>query len=96
VNKSLLTEVCAPLSIVSKKPIKKQGGALIFKGLPQDGGWADKKNLLVSHFNKYLSKEPNFSRIHLAEQYLLRPWSHYGRQVINLKDFTKGIMSLLI
>jgi hypothetical protein len=49
VNKSPLTKECEPLSIVSIKPIKRQGGALNFKGLPQDGGWADfKKNLRAS------------------------------------------------
>jgi hypothetical protein len=43
----------------------------IFIGLSQDGGWANfSKNLLASFFNKYLSNEPNFSRIHLAGQYL--------------------------
>jgi len=41
------------------------------KGLSQDGGWADfHKNLCASLFNKYLSNEPYFSQIHLANQYL--------------------------
>jgi len=41
------------------------------KGLSQDGGWVDfHKNLCASLFNKYLSNEPNFSQIHLANQYL--------------------------
>jgi hypothetical protein len=44
----------------------------IFKGLSQDGGRADfSKNLRASIFNKGLSNEPNFGRIHLAGQYLV-------------------------
>ncbi len=43
----------------------------IIKGLSQDGGRADCfKNLLASLISKDLSKEPNFSQIHLAGQYL--------------------------
>ncbi len=43
----------------------------IFKELSQDGGRVDfSKNLCASLFNKYLSNEPYFSRIHLAGQYL--------------------------
>jgi hypothetical protein len=41
----------------------------IFKGLSQDGGWADfSKNVRASLFNKGLSNEPNFGQIHLAGQ----------------------------
>ena len=43
----------------------------IFKGLSQDGGQADfSKNLRTSLFNKGLSNEPNFGRIHLVGQHL--------------------------
>jgi hypothetical protein len=57
--------------VVSEHLIKKQGGNLNFNGLSQDGGRADfTKNLLTSLFLKYLSNEPNFSRIHFAGQYL--------------------------
>ncbi len=43
----------------------------IFEGLSQNGLWADfSKNLRASLFNKGLSNEPNFGRIHLAGQYL--------------------------
>ncbi len=43
----------------------------IFKGLSQDGGWADfSKNLCDTSFYKDLSNEPNFGLIHLAGQYL--------------------------
>jgi hypothetical protein len=38
---------------------------------PTGWEWADfSKILRTSLLNKYLSKEPNFSRFHLAEQYL--------------------------
>ncbi len=41
------------------------------KGLSQDGGQADfSKNLRTSLFNKGLSNEPNFGRIHLVGQHL--------------------------
>jgi hypothetical protein len=43
----------------------------ILKGISQDGGRADFcKILRASLFNNDLSNEPNFSRIHLAGQYL--------------------------
>ncbi len=46
-------------------------GRGIFKGLSQDGGWADfSKNLRASLLYKGLSKEPNLGWIHLAGQYL--------------------------
>ncbi len=41
-----------------------------FKGLSLDGGRADLKSLYDASFNKDLSNEPNFDRIHLAGQYL--------------------------
>ncbi len=42
----------------------------IFKGLSQDGERADfSKSLRASLFNKGLSNEPNFGRIHLAGQH---------------------------
>jgi hypothetical protein len=45
--------------------------ARILKGLSQDGGRVDfSKNLHAAVFNKYLSSEPDFARIHLAGQYL--------------------------
>jgi hypothetical protein len=76
VNKSLLTEECAPLSIVSKKPIKRQGGALNFKGLPQGGGWADfKKNLRASLF-----------LINTYQMNLISAVTIQGRQGIYLKN----------
>jgi hypothetical protein len=47
-------------------------GAVTFKGLSQDGGWADfyKKSPRLPLFNKGFSNEPNFVRINLAGQYL--------------------------
>ncbi len=51
---------------------KKQGCALNFKGLSQDGGRTYfSENLRTSLFNKYPSNEPNFSRIHSG-------WTTYG------------------
>jgi hypothetical protein len=38
VRKRPLTELCAPLAIASKYPLKKQGGALNLQRFSQDGG----------------------------------------------------------
>jgi hypothetical protein len=43
---------------------------VIFKGLSHDGGQADFSKKPLRLFNKNLSNEPNFGRIHLAGQYL--------------------------
>ncbi len=44
-----------------------------FKGISHDGGWADfSEKLPRLSFNKDLSNEPNFRRIHLAGQYILK------------------------
>jgi hypothetical protein len=51
--------------------LKNKEAHSYFKGLSEDGGWADfLKNLCDTSFNKDLSNEPNFGRIHLAGQYL--------------------------
>jgi hypothetical protein len=50
---------------------RKQGRALTLKGLSEDGGGRIfLKSLRDTSFNKDLSNEPNFGRIHLAGQYL--------------------------
>jgi hypothetical protein len=49
-----------------------------FKGLSQDGRGADfSENLRASLFNKDLSNEPNFRRIHLAGQSLLNILNYF-------------------
>ncbi len=68
-NKKAVTELCTPLAIVSKYPIKKQGSALNSKELSKDRGRAE-FYLRTSLFNKYLSNDSNFRRVHLVEQYL--------------------------
>jgi hypothetical protein len=51
--------------------LKNKEAHSYFKGLSEDGGGADfLKSLRDTSFNKDLSNEPNFGRIHLAEQYL--------------------------
>jgi hypothetical protein len=70
-KKRPLTELYAPLAIVSVLPIKKQEGNLNFYGLSQDGGRTDfSENLYASLFNDEQSNEPTFSQIHLAGYYL--------------------------
>jgi|LakMenEpi03Aug12_release.lakeMendotaPanAssembly.Ray.scaffolds.fasta_scaffold788452_1 hypothetical protein len=70
-NKRPQTELCALLAMRILIASSSTGWRGIFKGFLQDRGRADcSKNLLVSLFNKGLSTEPTFSRIHLAEQYL--------------------------
>ncbi len=51
--------------------LKNRRRSHTFKGLSLDGGRADfAKKLRNASFNKDLSNEPNFDRIHLAGQYL--------------------------
>jgi hypothetical protein len=51
--------------------LKNKKAHKYFKGLMEDGSrWIFLKNLRETSFNKDLSNEPNFSRIHLAGQYL--------------------------
>jgi hypothetical protein len=50
----------------------------IFKGLSQDGGWADfSKNLPASLFNKSLSNGPIFGRLLLTGQSVPCTFQHY-------------------
>jgi hypothetical protein len=63
----------------------------IFKRLSQDGGRADfSKNLRPSPFSKYLSHEPNFSRINLAGQY---PYLEAERDPILLNNYVSNSMN---
>jgi hypothetical protein len=61
----------------------------IFKGLSQDGGRVDfYNNLGASLFNKCLSKEPNFARIHSAGQTF--------NLLIQLIDMTKKVNVMVL
>ncbi len=63
-----LLRICPFKCLIADYCIKWHG---IYKGLSHDGGWEDfSKNPRASSFNKDLSNEPNFGRIHLAGQYL--------------------------
>jgi hypothetical protein len=69
VNERPQLELCALLAIWILIANEMYELARNFKGLSQDGGWAKfYKNLPVFIFNKNLSNEPNFSRIHLSRQ----------------------------
>ncbi len=66
----------------------------IFKGLSHDGGQADfSKNRRASSFNKDLSNEPNFGRIHLAGQVPLKVPKCEIFHLFDFHDFY-GIKSL--
>jgi hypothetical protein len=70
-NKRPLTELCALLTVRILIANSCTKWRCSFKGLSQDGERADfSKNLHASLFNEYLSIEPDFSRIHIAGQYL--------------------------
>jgi len=68
-NFGILSLQCAPLSIVYKKPIKKQGGALNFKG-----GRAD-----------FLKISAPLSLINVYQMNLISAGAIYGRHGIYLK-----------
>ncbi len=63
------------MSIVYKKPIKKQGGALNFKGLSREGGRADLKKISAS-----------LALINNYQMNLISAVTIQGRQGIYLKD----------
>jgi hypothetical protein len=72
VNKRPLTELCAPLAICFQIANSCSKWRCNFKGLSQHGGRADFSKNPAPHslMTTYRMNEPNFSRIHLAGQYL--------------------------
>ncbi len=64
-------ELCVPLGIMNLIAKYCRRWHRIFKGLSQDGESAHiSKSICASLFNKNLSNEPSFGRIHLVGQYL--------------------------
>ncbi len=75
-NKKVLIQVRCEFSLphlnwLPNWQVKNKEALSYLKGSPRMGGrWIFSKNLRDSFFNDDLLNEPNFSQIHLAEQYL--------------------------